>query len=497
MIGAIPESLGKEQMLDTIDATGNRFETFPSDLRRFRTLETLLLSRNAVSSLPKSFDQLAGLKTLHVRHNQLTSFVLPKAVADLDVSDNPLHLPLDDPRGSLLVRMGEESHVLNLTELSLSSLKLTEIPLALCNLRLLVGLDLSHNELGTMPDKFYWLRNLRRLDLSHNVITSAKKMNSFRKLEQLNISNNALTVFPIELTTLKYLVRLDMSSNKINSLPDHFGKLNRLVNLNLSSNEILTFPNDHIDVLASLLVLDVSQNYIDRFPLHFPYLYRLHVVRAGTNDIDELPRDIGLKMKALEKLDLSDNFLTALPESLAKCPLLKEVNVSHNKIMTFPNSFETLRQKAEVSYDEQSAYKDREPHDRTVFVPPPAQEPTKSAEEEQAEATSDEALLASIDTDRTDAHGTSPKTSGRKGTGRKDAKKSLKSPTGNLSATRDPVVEEERKEGPEGALETGQTTASRRGSVASIKAGSDATLTVDGHTNIVQGMSAVQLTVAS
>ena len=346
-----------------------------------------------------------------------------------------------------------------------------------------------------MPDKFFWLRNLRRLNVSHNVITSAKKMNSFRKLEELNLSNNALTVFPLELTTLKYLVKLDMSSNKINSLPDHFGKLNRLVDLNLSSNEILTFPNDHLDVLASLLVLDVSQNYIDRFPLHFPYLYRLHVVRAGTNDIEELPRDIGLKMKALEKLDLSDNFLTSLPESLAKCPLLKEVNVSHNKIMTFPNSFETLRQKAEVSYDEQSAYKDREPHDRTV-VPPPAPEPSKSAEEvEQAEATSDEALLASIDTDRTEATGTSPKTTGRKGTGRKDAKKNLKSSKGNRSATRDSVVEEERKEG---ALEAGQTPASRRGSVASIKAGPDAATAIDGHTtDIVQGMSAVQVTVAS
>jgi len=51
-----------------------------------------------------------------------------------------------------------------------------------------------------------------------------------------------------------------------------------LVTLKLAGNELLSFPNDRIDVLASLLHLDVSRNHIDHLPVDLPYLYRVKQV---------------------------------------------------------------------------------------------------------------------------------------------------------------------------------------------------------------------------
>ena len=80
----------------------------------------------------------------------------------------------------------------------------------------------------------------------------------------------------------------------------------------------------------------------------------------GVNDLYELPSDLG-KMVGLEQLDLHDNLLEALPDSMCKLPVLTELDVSDNKIKTFPGKFDALRARCKVSYDNQSAYKTREP----------------------------------------------------------------------------------------------------------------------------------------
>ena len=54
--------------------------------------------------------------------------------------------------------------------------------------------------------------------------------------------------------------------------------VSKLVTLRLAGNHLLSFPNDRIDVLASLLHLDVSRNHIDHLPTDLPYLYRLKQV---------------------------------------------------------------------------------------------------------------------------------------------------------------------------------------------------------------------------
>jgi len=121
-------------------------------MRKFLNLETLNLAGNQISGLPKSFERLAALKTLDVSRNQLTGFLLPEQLTSLNISQNPIDLPSDDPKGSLLVRIAERSHPRYVTSLNISHLHLTTVPLAVMNLRMLVELNASHNELESLPE---------------------------------------------------------------------------------------------------------------------------------------------------------------------------------------------------------------------------------------------------------------------------------------------------------------------------------------------------------
>ena len=60
-------------------------------------------------------------------------------------------------------------------------------------------------------------------------------------------------------------------------MPDNLGALNKLMRLDVSNNELVNFPQDRVDILASLIELNVSNNHIDVMPMGFPYLYRLKV----------------------------------------------------------------------------------------------------------------------------------------------------------------------------------------------------------------------------
>jgi Leucine-rich repeat (LRR) protein len=184
------------------------------------------------------------------------------------------------------------------------------------------------------------------------------------KLQKLSATNNGIVEFPATVVKLISLNQLDLSFNKMSLLPDNFGDLNKLILLDLSNNELLNFPQDQIDVFASLLKLNISRNHIDVMPIGFPYLYRLKALEVCCNDLKALPVELD-KMKNLEILDISDNIIETLPERICKMPALKKLDCSDNKITKgFPKAWENLRQKCTVAYGDQSSFKSREVRER-------------------------------------------------------------------------------------------------------------------------------------
>ncbi len=95
-----------------------------------------------------------------------------------------------------------------------------KIPNSIGMLRCLEYLDLSHNNLNTLPES---LRNLQILD-------------------QIILKNNKFQEFPPEILILKNLRVLDLSQNKIREIPNLSQNFPLLEDINLSYNEIKKYP---------------------------------------------------------------------------------------------------------------------------------------------------------------------------------------------------------------------------------------------------------------
>ncbi len=103
------------------------------------------------------------------------------------------------------------------------------------------GLDLSNQGLEEFPIEILTLKNLRFL----------------------NLSNNKLKDIPDELDKLRYLEHLDLSSNKIRTVNQSVGNLHQLINLIINKNRIENLPDNLFD-LPRIKTLIISDNFLSQ-----------------------------------------------------------------------------------------------------------------------------------------------------------------------------------------------------------------------------------------
>jgi Leucine-rich repeat (LRR) protein len=119
--------------------------------------------------------------------------------------------------------------------LSLSKMKLTELPASLWRFKNLQKLYLDKNKLTALPDSF---------DL-------------FKNLELLNLDHNHFDLFPIPITRLLRLKTFIASNNRLTYLPDYISNAKCLQKMDFYNNEISDFGNG-IFQMQALNYLDIS-----------------------------------------------------------------------------------------------------------------------------------------------------------------------------------------------------------------------------------------------
>lgn len=129
------------------------------------------------------------------------------------------------------------------SKLDLSFQQLTSMPSKLANIRNLKSLDLSHNQLRSLPPELGQLNKLVELDLSYNQLENLPlEIGQLKCLVQLNLRCNPLKNVPAILWRLQNLAQLDLRSNQLRSLPPELGQLHKLVELDVSNNQLLRLP---------------------------------------------------------------------------------------------------------------------------------------------------------------------------------------------------------------------------------------------------------------
>jgi len=118
----------------------------------------------------------------------------------------------------------------------------------------------SMEEALANPDSVVRLRLRARLtEIPVEVFTA------FPNLVELNLSRNQLKTLPAAISMLKNVKRLIVDRNKLATLPSEIGQMESLQELILNRNELSTLPKE-IGKLENLYLIDLWGNNIDDLP---------------------------------------------------------------------------------------------------------------------------------------------------------------------------------------------------------------------------------------
>lgn len=164
------------------------------------------------------------------------------------------------------------------------------------------------------------LAGITRLTLSENLREFPLEILSLvDSLEVLDISNNQLSSLPEELNQLHQLKIIFASNNQFDTLPEILGRCANLEMVGFKSNHITHVPENALPEKLRWLIL--TDNKIESLPDSLGERPRLQKLALAGNRLTALPKTI-TQLQQLELIRISANQLEALPEQLLDLPKL-------------------------------------------------------------------------------------------------------------------------------------------------------------------------------
>ncbi|XP_060098817.1 DISP complex protein LRCH3 isoform X2 [Heteronotia binoei] len=196
----------------------------------------------------------------------------------------------DYPRGSAA------SHDLSdTTQADLSRNRLAELPPEVCLFVSLESLNLYQNCIRYIPEAILNLQSLTFLNISRNQLSTLPVHLCSIPLKVLIASNNKLVSLPEEIGNLRHLMELDVSCNEIQTVPPQIGNLESLRDLNIRRNHLVHLPEELAEL--PLIRLDFSCNKITTIPVCYRNLRHLQTITLDNNPLQSPPAQICIKGK--------------------------------------------------------------------------------------------------------------------------------------------------------------------------------------------------------
>jgi hypothetical protein len=156
-------------------------------------------------------------------------------------------------------------HLVGISRLALSE-NLTSFPTEILALAdTLEILDLSNNQLTSLPDEIKQLKNLKIIFASNNLFeTLPEILGQCENLEMVGFKANKIKHVPAESLPIK-LRWLILTDNQLTSLPDTLGERPRLQKLALAGNQLTQLPAN-LTQLINLELVRISANQLTECP---------------------------------------------------------------------------------------------------------------------------------------------------------------------------------------------------------------------------------------
>ncbi|KAJ3049562.1 hypothetical protein HK097_009458 [Rhizophlyctis rosea] len=181
----------------------------------------------------------------------------PTAAKQLNWVTSPLHSP------PIISVSPPSTQPTPETTVNMSFMKLAAIPMLLTSPDHIMELNLSHNDITTIPPGFFdQLPNLQVLDLSRNMLEDVPgAIVCSKEITHLLVGENRLTKLPSEIASMEKMVVLDVHKNGIEELDDRlFENMTQLTTLDLSHNKLTNLPSSLGLLQSTLRAVDLDGN---------------------------------------------------------------------------------------------------------------------------------------------------------------------------------------------------------------------------------------------
>ncbi|MFX1398592.1 MAG: leucine-rich repeat domain-containing protein [Promethearchaeota archaeon] len=372
---SIPSTIGNLKNLKTLDISHNEIEKIPESIYNLIKLENLPINNNKIINISKQLGNLIFLKEISFQNNCIENIPISianlKDLTNIDLTNNNLeeipseignirrlnHLKLGNnklksiPINLKNIRINYKLELQNnllqeipdifdqgnhdiLRILNLEGNKLSKLPLSISNLKNLKKLILARNNFNDIPKVLNSILHIDVLDLSYNNIESIPLNIINLKVNTLNLAHNNIEVLPNNLLFNERLFALFLNNNKLKHFPIIF-KGTSLYILDLSYNSLKEIPESLNDSGLKQCYYSFEGNQIEIIPKWLFSNQNISGVFLKDNKIRKFP-DINTIPERLEYIDLSHNMICIVPENLGSSYAFKYLNLSHNRIKEFP-----------------------------------------------------------------------------------------------------------------------------------------------------------------
>ena len=192
------------------------------------------------------------------------------------------------------------------------------------------------------------LLGIKRLTLSENLTSFPLEILTLASsLEVLDLSNNQLSSLPKELAQLTHLKIIFASNNLFETLPEVLGQCENLEMVGFKANQIKTVPEQALPEKLRWLIL--TDNQIETLPDSLGERPRLQKLALAGNQLTRLPLTMA-KLHNLELVRISANSLTECPMQLLQLPKLAWFAFSGNPFSRSSLDIDSVPSIASSSY---------------------------------------------------------------------------------------------------------------------------------------------------
>nr|XP_020035842.1 leucine-rich repeat-containing protein 40 isoform X1 [Castor canadensis] len=395
---SLPSAIRELENLQRLNVSHNKLKMLPEEITNLKNMKALYLQHNELTCIPEGFSQLSNLEDLDLSNNRLTtvpaSFSSLSSVLRLNLSSNLLKsLPAEISRMKRLKHLDCNSNLLETVPSELAGMEslellylrrnklrfLPQFPSCrllkelhvgenqieklgaehLKHLNSILVLDLRDNKLKSVPDEISLLQSLERLDLSNNDISSLPCSLGNLHLKFLALEGNPLRTIRREIIAvskgtqevLKYL-RSKIKDDGLNqsdsvtetamTLPSasrvNVHAITTLKILDHSDKQTTLIPDEVFDAVKSNIITSVnfSKNHLCEIPKRIIELKEMvSDVNLSFNKLSFISLELCMLQK-LTFLDLRNNFLNSLPEEMESLSRLQTINLSFNRFKILP-----------------------------------------------------------------------------------------------------------------------------------------------------------------